>query len=156
VLLLIWLFVMLVIQDLGIVSIRLATNNPFKVDSLRALGVNIEEVVPIEAPAHKDNVRYLQTKTLRMFHTLALSEPCEDELASEGTTDSDALSGPCCDKDSADNFIEDVVLPVPTSATNKYEYCFGKESVEAAIAAIKEVCFLLTNVIVCSYDRSTI
>ena len=128
-----------IFQDLGIVSIRLATNNPFKVDSLRALGVNIEEVVPIEAPAHKDNVRYLQAKTARMFHTLALADACEDELASEGTTDSDALSAACCDKDTAESFIEEAVLPTATSATNKSEYCFGKESVEAAIAAIKEV-----------------
>ena len=31
-----------ILQDLGVASVRLLTNNPFKIDSLRALGVTVD------------------------------------------------------------------------------------------------------------------
>ena len=73
------------IQHLGVRSIRLATNNPRKMDMLRALGVKIDGLVKIEAPAHADNLRYLHTKRSRMAHRLELANILSDITA--GSTD---------------------------------------------------------------------
>jgi len=59
-----------ILADLGLRSIRLLTNNPDKVESLCALGVNVSERVPIQAPVHAENVFYLSTKAQRMRHQL--------------------------------------------------------------------------------------
>ena len=63
-----------IIQDLGIRSIRLLTNNPAKVESLTALGVNVVQRVPIQAPVYPENAFYLSTKAQRMRHQLDLSQ----------------------------------------------------------------------------------
>lgn len=63
----------LMIRELGIKSICLLTNNPTKIKSLRALGVPVKKRVPIEIPAHAENLHYLRTKVTRMDHLLNLS-----------------------------------------------------------------------------------
>jgi GTP cyclohydrolase II len=60
------------LDDLGIHSIRLMTNNPDKIERLTRLGVRVNERVPIELPAHADNADYLFTKAIRMDHLLNL------------------------------------------------------------------------------------
>ena len=62
-----------ILEDLGIRSIRLLTNNPDKVESLKALGIVVTERVPIQAPVHPENAFYLSTKAHRMRHQLDLS-----------------------------------------------------------------------------------
>ena len=62
----------LMLQDLGIRSVRLLTNNPAKIESLRAAGVNIVARVPVQAPVYQENLLYLNTKRLRMRHMLSL------------------------------------------------------------------------------------
>jgi GTP cyclohydrolase II len=62
----------LMIRDLGIKSISLLTNNPRKINDLRDLGITIRRRVPVEMPAHPENLYYLQTKALRMEHILDL------------------------------------------------------------------------------------
>jgi 3,4-dihydroxy 2-butanone 4-phosphate synthase/GTP cyclohydrolase II len=61
-----------ILADLGVRSIRLLTNNPDKVNSLQALGVEVQERVPIQAPVHPENAFYLSTKAARMHHLLDL------------------------------------------------------------------------------------
>ncbi len=61
-----------ILQDLGVRSLRLLTNNPLKVESLTALGVWVTERVPLEMPANKENAAYLATKVERMRHLLTL------------------------------------------------------------------------------------
>ncbi len=61
------------LADLGVRSIRLLTNNPDKVESLRALGVDVRERVPIQAPVRPENAFYLSTKAIRMRHQLDLN-----------------------------------------------------------------------------------
>jgi len=59
-----------ILKDLGVQSIRLLTNNPHKMESLRELGVAITERVAHEMDAHDDNRDYLRTKRDRMGHAL--------------------------------------------------------------------------------------
>lgn len=59
-----------ILFDLGYGKIRLLTNNPAKVDALRAEGVNVVErrsLIVTESPYNK---RYLATKKERMAHML--------------------------------------------------------------------------------------
>ncbi len=60
-----------VLRQLGIRDVRLATNNPAKIDGLRAHGVNVVERVPIAVPSNPANARYLRAKADRMGHLLA-------------------------------------------------------------------------------------
>ena len=55
---------------LGVASVRLLTNNPAKVLSLRTLGVTVVGRLPIVVPANVHSARYLEAKRLRMDHDL--------------------------------------------------------------------------------------
>ncbi len=59
-----------IVQDLGISSLRLLTNNPGKVDGLRKNGINVTERVPLIIKPGKTNAFYLQTKKERLGHIL--------------------------------------------------------------------------------------
>ncbi len=63
-----------ILQDLGVSSIKLMTNNPDKVDSFQVekSGITITERVPLEIKANPLNIRYLQTKKLKMGHLLTV------------------------------------------------------------------------------------
>jgi GTP cyclohydrolase II len=58
------------LEYLGVASVRLMTNNPAKVASLRALGVRVVGRVPVVVPANPHSARYLEAKRLRMEHDL--------------------------------------------------------------------------------------
>ena len=55
---------------LGIESVRLMTNNPDKVNKLRALGVSVLARIPVIVPATSFSRGYLETKRDRMSHEL--------------------------------------------------------------------------------------
>jgi 3,4-dihydroxy 2-butanone 4-phosphate synthase/GTP cyclohydrolase II len=59
-----------ILADLGLTTIRLLTNNPRKMESAVAYGLDVVEQVPIEVPPNADNVRYLQTKRAKLGHRL--------------------------------------------------------------------------------------
>jgi GTP cyclohydrolase II len=59
-----------ILQDLGVRSIRLLTNNPDKIARLQALGVQVSERVPVAPTVHAENYQYLFTKAQRMNHLL--------------------------------------------------------------------------------------
>lgn len=59
-----------ILCDLGIRRIRLLTNNPKKVIGLEGYGLEIVEQLPISLPANPHNAKYLETKRVRMGHTL--------------------------------------------------------------------------------------
>lgn len=61
-----------ILEDLGVKSVSLMTNNPAKIEHLRELGIRVQERVKIEAEVYKDNFNYLLTKVQRMNHLLNL------------------------------------------------------------------------------------
>ena len=62
----------LVLQDWGVRSINLMTNNPDKIERLQELGVQVTARVPLQADVTPDNASYLRTKVERMNHLLML------------------------------------------------------------------------------------
>ncbi len=61
-----------ILRQLGIRKMRLLTNNPVKRIGLEAYGLEITENIPIEVTPNEHNRRYLETKKVRMGHTLHL------------------------------------------------------------------------------------
>jgi GTP cyclohydrolase II len=59
-----------ILEDLGIASVRLMTNNPDKIDDLVKLGIHVTERVALETTVYPDNAAYLLTKVQRMNHLL--------------------------------------------------------------------------------------
>lgn len=59
-----------ILQDLGVKTIRLMSNNPDKVYQLNDFGLTISERVPIEIPATEHDKKYLETKKEKMNHYL--------------------------------------------------------------------------------------
>jgi GTP cyclohydrolase II len=51
-----------ILNDLGIRRIRLLTNNPHKIDALRAAGIEVADRLPLNAPVNGHNRRYMQAK----------------------------------------------------------------------------------------------
>lgn len=60
-----------VLADLGVQSLRLITNNPAKVDALRACGLPVRQRVALPVAVTAHNARYLATKRDRMAHRFA-------------------------------------------------------------------------------------
>jgi len=60
-----------ILEDLGISSIRLMTNNPRKINELNTLGIKVSERVPIVTPPNSDfSLAYVKAKKERMFHMI--------------------------------------------------------------------------------------
>jgi len=141
-----------ILADMGIASIHLLTNNPRKVERLTALGVQVLDSRPmVVEKANPYNKKYLETKRARMNHTnfgamlrasadVALptkphpgSLVDDEELINEGHR-------------MAANAIEVSLVGASTTKTEEEllgvvadtetGYCFGRQSVEDAIAAI--------------------
>ena len=60
------------LKAVGVHRIRLLTNNPDKVEQLRANDIDVDEVVPTGVFANAVNARYLESKVARAQHTLRL------------------------------------------------------------------------------------
>lgn len=61
-----------ILEDLGVESVRLLTNNPDKIATLQELGIEVAERVPVEPTVYDENAYYLFTKVTRMNHLLNL------------------------------------------------------------------------------------
>ncbi|MDQ1401727.1 MAG: 3,4-dihydroxy 2-butanone 4-phosphate synthase / cyclohydrolase [Actinomycetota bacterium] len=59
-----------ILNDLGITTMRLMTNNPAKYGGLEGFGLDIVERVPLESAPNPENIEYLRTKRERMGHLL--------------------------------------------------------------------------------------
>jgi 3,4-dihydroxy 2-butanone 4-phosphate synthase/GTP cyclohydrolase II len=59
-----------ILQDLGITSMRLLTNNPAKYRCIEDFGLCISEKVALHTTPTDENRVYLATKKARMGHTL--------------------------------------------------------------------------------------
>lgn len=59
-----------ILNDLGVESVRLLSNNPLKREALEANGITIAERIPLLIPPNKENHRYLLAKRKRLDHSL--------------------------------------------------------------------------------------
>ncbi len=59
-----------ILEELGVKSIRLMTNNPLKIQALESEGIRVNARFPLEATVNADNEGYLLTKVRRMDHLL--------------------------------------------------------------------------------------
>ena len=142
------------LSDIGIDSIRLMTNNPRKIERLRALGVDVTGTIPMVVPsANLHNRKYLETKRDRMNHmnfgdmlqlenSVLSSNYQHDEsivssishglasVAEEYITDGEEMAAAAI----AAALMDD---PKQTGVQAAEDgYCFGRQSVEDAIAAV--------------------
>jgi len=60
----------LMLADLGAREVRLATNNPFKIEALERHGVRVVERVGLAVPPSAENAGYLRTKRDKLRHLL--------------------------------------------------------------------------------------
>lgn len=70
-----------ILQQLGVLSVELLTNNPDKVDQLRSLGLPVEKRVPVVIAPTPFSAGYLEVKRRRMAHAL----PNFDETTAESS-----------------------------------------------------------------------
>ena len=57
-----------ILEDLGVSSIRLLTNNPRKISGLEKYGMKIVERVPLVIEANEHSKKYLETKKVKLGH----------------------------------------------------------------------------------------
>jgi GTP cyclohydrolase II len=60
-----------VLRYFGVSRVRLMSNNPQKLDSLREAGIEIVERIPIEIAPSDSTQRYLRTKKAKLGHLLS-------------------------------------------------------------------------------------
>ena len=61
-----------ILKDLNVGRVRVMSNNPEKIEAMRAGGLVVVERVPIEFEPSKDTAKYLSTKKFQMGHLLQL------------------------------------------------------------------------------------
>jgi hypothetical protein len=145
-----------ILKDMKIGSIRLMTNNPRKVQRLRALGVEISETVPMVIPeTNPYNYRYLESKHNRMAHAnlspLFVKNgnmvPKRIILAEDYVTDGEEMAANAVQVALTANDTTTVITGAAATTIDEAEagvtaradgYCFGRESVEDAIAAVRD------------------
>jgi len=81
-----------VLDGLGVRSVRLLTNNPLKVESLRAAGIRVSQVVNLATAPHARNTSYLQTKERRLGHTGARGTRVAETEVHAGAPAIDAIA----------------------------------------------------------------
>jgi hypothetical protein len=133
-----------ILADMKIGSIKLMTNNPRKVDRLEALGVDVEETVPIVVPkANPFNRKYLETKVDRMNHanldpvvrkgSMVPTRPITELAKSGEQMAANAVTVSLLDDTDLGTATEEEEAGVLAQDDG---YCFGRQSVEDAIEAI--------------------
>ncbi|QSE86472.1 GTP cyclohydrolase II (plasmid) [Rhodococcus koreensis] len=68
-----------ILRELGVVRVRLLTNNPAKCAALTTDGLEVLARVGLSTNATTDNVRYLRTKRDRMGHVLDIPDVTDSE-----------------------------------------------------------------------------
>lgn len=57
-------------EHLGVQSVKLLTNNPEKIQTLKEAGINVAERIPLHVGENAENQRYLQTKADKLGHIM--------------------------------------------------------------------------------------
>lgn len=58
------------LEELGIVSVQVLTNNPKKIEGLREHGIQVDGRIPLRIEPNRHNVDYLRTKARKSGHLL--------------------------------------------------------------------------------------
>jgi 3,4-dihydroxy 2-butanone 4-phosphate synthase/GTP cyclohydrolase II len=66
-----------ILVDLGLHKIRFLTNNPKKIIGLESYGLEVAEQIPIICEPNPYNIHYLETKEVKMGHTLGIKNSGE-------------------------------------------------------------------------------
>ncbi len=115
-----------ILDDMDVRSVRLITNNPYKVDQLEKLGVKITDRISVELESNEHNLKYLRTKKMRMNHALS-----KKGLERPSTDGKDASSIPV-------EAFDEVNMDSKTGKAKGYTEDMGRSSVKAALQAIAE------------------
>jgi 3,4-dihydroxy 2-butanone 4-phosphate synthase/GTP cyclohydrolase II len=67
-----------ILNDLGVRSVRLMTNNPAKYHGLRGYGITVTGRMPLFAPITLENKTYLEAKRTKMGHLFGESSGFEN------------------------------------------------------------------------------
>lgn len=59
-----------ILQDLGVQKVSLLTNNPEKIEALKASGINVKNRIPLQTAARPENRSYMETKRAKFGHLL--------------------------------------------------------------------------------------
>lgn len=73
---------------LGVKSVRLMTNNPEKIETMKQAGINVVDRVPLNVGENRYNTKYLDTKAKKMGHFIIHNEQqhllncpyCQEEI----------------------------------------------------------------------------
>jgi len=145
-----------ILRDVGIETIQLITNNPRKIERLRALGITVVGTIPmvVERP-NIHNRKYLQTKMDRMDHLnfgdlLSMENAEADATFDVDSTDevvNVAMNGMM--KPRKAHVEEEAAAAIKSALAGEDDapsalgvtadadgYCIGRQSVEDAIAAV--------------------
>ncbi|MBN3860070.1 GTP cyclohydrolase II [Neisseriaceae bacterium PsAf] len=57
-----------ILDDLNINEVKLMTNNPNKIDTLKDSGINVVERIPVIIETNPNNEKYIQTKKNKLHH----------------------------------------------------------------------------------------
>lgn len=146
-----------ILADMNIRSIQLMTNNPRKTNHLEALGIKVDKTLPMVVPqANPYNRKYLETKQTRMHHQNLANLLAYDPNVPTAIAKANGIMTPR--KHLADQYINNgtemtanavqvsLMLEEEDVATFSEDeegvkaaedgYCFGKQSVLDAIAAV--------------------
>ncbi len=74
----------LILQELGVRSVRMLTNNPAKIEGLAGLGIGVRERIPLQMPSNPESHAYLEAKVARMRHIIKLNGQSPAETNGEG------------------------------------------------------------------------
>ncbi len=59
------------LQDIGLTSIDLLTNNPQKIVGLEGYGLKVNQRIPLQCKSNQESLRYMKTKKEKMGHLLS-------------------------------------------------------------------------------------
>ena len=116
-----------ILEDMNVHSVRLITNNPYKVNQLEKLGVKITDRIGVELESNEHNLKYLRTKKMRMNH--ALTNKGLDRAYIRDGDDAAQI---------AQEDLDEVNVDSVTGKAKSYTRDMGRASVVAAIQAIAE------------------
>jgi len=132
-----------ILEDLCIDKIRLLTNNPRKTRILREIGVNVVDTIPIVENKFVNswNRKYLLTKVERMRHdnyqSILDDQTNYNFREVSGSDDQNIIIEYKNDQNILVNEKDREPQEKVVAASLKDDYCFGRSSVESAIAAVQ-------------------